>query len=189
MMQTALSRMMTGLVRPVPAMRRMLIVNGHPDPSPKPYCTALCEAYASGVRSAGHEIQELQAGTLLPSKDSVEFAIAMEMFDWSDRLFVAFPIWDGSPPPALVRLFNAFVHAERATYGECGYSLGEARRAKFVMTASFPSLLYRSNGTPLPIPPSTKLARSTIIGSIDTISAEDRNHWLWEMRRDGNMVT
>lgn len=189
MMQTALSRMMTGLVRPAPVTRRMLIVNGHPNPRPKPYCTALCEAYASGARSAGHEIQELHANTLPPSKDSVEFAIAMELFDWSDRLFVAFPIWDGGPPPALVHLFNAFAHAERITYGECSYSPGEVRRAQFVMTASFPSLLYRSSGTPLPMPPSTKLARSTIIGSIDTISAEDRNHWLWEMRRDGNKVT
>jgi len=30
-----------------------LLVNGHPDPSPERFCSALCDAYEDGARKAG----------------------------------------------------------------------------------------------------------------------------------------
>ncbi|HWA60997.1 MAG TPA: hypothetical protein VG939_06460 [Caulobacteraceae bacterium] len=40
-------------------MRRILIVNGHPDPAPERLCAALASAYGEAARAAGRETRRL----------------------------------------------------------------------------------------------------------------------------------
>ena len=172
-----------------PVMRRVLVVNGHPDPRPERFCAALCNAYADGARSAGHRVRSMRVGELPLSTDSVEFAIAREQIGWSDRLLVAFPIWLGGPPPAVVRVFDAFAKEDRAVFGEHVDPPGMERRSHLVMTASLPSLLYRSSGIPhVGSMPGMRSSPPTIIGSVNSISEEDRRRWLREMENLGAKV-
>jgi len=169
--------------------RRVLVFNGHPDPRPQRFCAALCEAYAEGARAAGHGVRMIRVGELPLSKDSVEFAVAREQISWSDRLFVVFPIWLGSPPPAVLRVFDAFNREEKNTFRKCSNPVGAERQSHLVMTASLPALLYRSKDAVHPRSlPGVKAGPPTIIGSVDTISAEDRRRWLWEMQTLGAKV-
>ncbi|MFN3537524.1 MAG: flavodoxin family protein, partial [Brevundimonas sp.] len=44
--------------------RRILIIEGHPDPSPQRLCHGLAEAYREGAREAGHALRTLILGDL-----------------------------------------------------------------------------------------------------------------------------
>ena len=58
--------------------RRILIIVGHPDGSPKRLCRALADAYAEGARSAGHEVRLLDIATL-------DFPILRTMEEFTER--------------------------------------------------------------------------------------------------------
>ena len=188
-MLIAPSRLLTAWGRPAPATRRVLVVNGHPDPRPERYCAALCEAYANGARSVGHRIRSLQVGNLPLSTEAIEFAVALEQLLWSDQIFVAFPIWFSGPPPAVSRLFEAFAREEKAIFKESPDPPAQDRGADLVITATMPSLLYRSSDSLSATLPGTRPSAPTIIGSIDTISNDDRNDWLDQMKRLGARIS
>ena len=42
--------------------RRILLINGHPDPRPERLCAGLAEAYGAGALAAGHEVRRLNVG-------------------------------------------------------------------------------------------------------------------------------
>ena len=189
MLIAASRRLLSAWTPQLPLTRRVLVVNGHPDPRPQRFCFALCDACANGARSAGHRVRTMLVGDLPLRTDAVEFAVAQEQIGWSDRLFVVFPIWLGSPPPALLRVFEAFSEKDAAELKKGRDSVGTERQTHLVMTASLPALLYRSKGAVHPRSlPGVKAGPPTIIGSVNTISREDRRHWLCEMHRLGVKV-
>src|SRR5580692_9972256 len=90
---------------------RFLIVNGHPDPSARRYCAALCDAYAAGVRSRGWHAERLDLGGILtpssvpagqPSDTPLLTSeVAINRICEADRLAIIFPLWLGAAPHAL----------------------------------------------------------------------------------------
>ena len=44
--------------------RRILVINGHPDPGPERFAAALAGAYIKGASLAGHQIRRLDVGAL-----------------------------------------------------------------------------------------------------------------------------
>jgi len=44
--------------------RRILIVQGHPDPAGGHFCHALADAYAAGATAGGHEVERLEVARL-----------------------------------------------------------------------------------------------------------------------------
>ncbi|OYW93085.1 MAG: hypothetical protein B7Z13_08235 [Caulobacterales bacterium 32-67-6] len=44
--------------------RKILLINGHPDPDPDRLCAALASAYEAGAVAAGHEVRRIEVGHL-----------------------------------------------------------------------------------------------------------------------------
>ena len=95
--------------------RRILIIIGHPDPSPKRLCGALADSYAEGARSANHHVsridiaaldfpflrtmEEFQNGKVPTSLEEAAHAIRD-----ADHIVFIFPLWLGTMP-ALLKAF------------------------------------------------------------------------------------
>lgn len=90
-------------------MTRILVINGHPDPSSEHLCAALAGAYGRGATAGGHEVARLDVGALdfpliRSMKDYRSGAVtedmiqAQEAVKHAQHLVFVFPIWFGSPP-------------------------------------------------------------------------------------------
>lgn len=170
-------------------MKRLLAVNGHPDPRPERFCSALCDAYLQGAQSAGWETRRIDIGRLPLSAAQgtargeplrAEVVEVLDQLRWADRLAVVYPLWFDHPPQALRTLFA------RATE-----SLGQ-RRAQLVVTMDIPAFVWRSTLRPgtAHASPAISLAGivaddPVLIGSVSHISAEQRRAWLETVRACG----
>lgn len=60
--------------------KRIVIIQGHPDPSRQHFGYALAEEYVAGAQAAGHEVRTIEIATLdfplLRSKDDFEHGAA-----------------------------------------------------------------------------------------------------------------
>jgi len=139
--------------------RRILIVVGHPDPSPDRLCRGLAKAYGEGAEKAGHAVrrvdlavlefpmlrtmQEFEHGAL-----PVELKDAAEAIVWAEHIVFVFPLWLGTMP-ALLKAFleqvmrpgTAFAYPD--TGGGFTKTLLRGRSARVVVTMGMPSVVYR----------------------------------------------
>lgn len=177
--------------------KRVLVVNGHPDPGAGRYCAALCAAYAEGAKSSGYATQRLDVGAVtLPGAESGrpswlrnEAAEVLERLWLADRFFIAFPMWLGGPPPALQLILEEFTRWQEAEAAQLGEPI-EVKEAHVIVTANFPGLVYRtSRGAPIgewaTALAGLCVAQAIVIGNMETISQADRSRWLNEARRLG----
>ncbi|MFZ5668523.1 MAG: NAD(P)H-dependent oxidoreductase [Pseudomonadota bacterium] len=137
-----------------PRARRILVINGHPDPSPEHLCAALASAYERGARAAGHDVSRLDVGALAfplirsmrdyqvsPMPPDVEKA--QEAILAADHLVMIFPIWFGSPPA----VFKGFL--EQAL--RRGFALSSPQSAMESVLSGHSARLIVTMGMPLPI--------------------------------------
>jgi putative NADPH-quinone reductase len=139
--------------------RRILIVVGHPDPSPDRLCRGLAKAYGEGAERAGHAVrrvdlaalefpmlrtmQEFEHGAL-----PVELKDAVEAIVWAEHIVFVFPLWLGTMP-ALLKAFleqvmrpgTAFAYPDKG--GGFTKTLLRGRSARVVVTMGMPSVIYR----------------------------------------------
>lgn len=91
--------------------RRILVINGHPDPRPERLCAALAAAYAKGAQAGGHEVRRVDVGALdFPLVRSFDdfakapppvIAGAQADVTWANHLVVIHPLWLGGAPAVL----------------------------------------------------------------------------------------
>lgn len=137
--------------------RRILIINGNPDPAPERLSGALAQAYADGANAADHEVRRIDVGALSFSllRNAADFAIppkdpdilaAQASFRWAEHLVFIYPIWFGTIP-ALFKAFMELVGCGEflATPRAGSYSTGNlnGRSARVIVTMGMPALLYR----------------------------------------------
>jgi putative NADPH-quinone reductase len=138
--------------------RRILIIQGHPDPQPIHFCHALADAYAAGATEAGHEVRRVTVAQpefpLLRTKEDWEHGApptsiraCQDDIGWSELLLIVYPLWLGSMP-ALLKGFleQAFRPGFAIGKGESGAlwkKLLKGRRARIVVTMGMPALIYR----------------------------------------------
>lgn len=168
-------------------MKRLLVVNGHPDPRPERFCGALCDAYLRGAAAGGWQARRLNVGDLsLASLEAVavgespdaDIVAALNDVEWANRLAVVFPLWFDQPPEALRVLFDSAAQPRR--------------RAHIIVTMEMPAFAYRSllrAGTPgkaagLSIP-GVVADQPVLIGCVNTITREQRREWLETVRQYG----
>ena len=187
--------------------RRVLVVNGNPDSTPERYSAALADAYAAGSVTNGSLVRRLDVGQVDLTEESAgvhatsatslpdqEIAHVLERFLWADRLFVVYPIWLSAPPPPLQALFDAVAQkcaSLRAQFPMLQFS--EEKPTRIVATASFPTFFYRprslsderTSGACATTLAGVRLVDSSVIGSVDSMSPEDRFDWLTEIHRLG----
>lgn len=171
--------------------QRILVVNGHPDPRPERYCAALCRAYEDGARAAGLTVRQIAVGKAVPAPGSqaasADLFAALEDMAWATRLMVIFPLWLDQPPKALSELFEAFQHLSLA-------ARKKAPDVRQVVTMEMPAFFHRIAGIDSFRAPKSLAAMDlpgfpdadrTFIGSVDSISPQERDWWLKAMREAG----
>src|SRR5688572_33315479 len=93
-------------------VRRIAIIQGHPDPKGGHFGHALAHSYAQGGAEAGHEVRTLEIARiefpLLHTRDDWENGAlpesirhAQETVAWADHLIILYPLWLGAMPALL----------------------------------------------------------------------------------------
>ena len=187
--------------------RRILIIQGHPDPAGGHFCHALAARYEAGARAAGHEVQTLQVGALqFPLLRNAEewshhapprvIRKAQEQLRWAEHVVIVFPLWLGDLPAALKGFFEhafrpGFAIAE-AKPGRLWKKLLAGRSAHVVVTMGMPAFFYRLyyRGHSVKNLKRNILhfcgfspVRTSLIGTVE--QARTRNAWLARLRRYG----
>lgn len=137
--------------------KKIVVVQGHPDPAPERLCRALGDAYARGAAKAGHEVRRIDVAALdfplLRSQAQFErggpppaIAEAQETLRWADHWVIVYPVWFGDAPA----LFKGFIEqtfrpgfALRYRDGRIPQGLLKGRSARVIVTMGMPSLVYR----------------------------------------------
>ena len=187
---------------------KIVVIDGHPDPSAERYCHALAKAYAEGAQNAGHSVRlvtvsECDVGFVRSKEEwrtgqpSPAIRQAQEAIGWADHLVIIYPLWLGSMP-ALVKAFfeQAFRPGFAVTRGEMSLNPGllRAKSARVVVTMGMPALVYRwfflAHSLKSLERNLLKFAglgpiRETLIGGVESIGDAKRKAWLDTLRRLG----
>jgi putative NADPH-quinone reductase len=135
--------------------RKVLVINGHPDPRKERFCAALCAAYVKGAATRGHEIRRLDVGALdfALVRTADDFAMAeppaairkaQADVAWADHLVVIHPLWLGGTPALLKGFFEQVfrygfaLSTERAMKG-----LLKGKSARVIVTMGMPAPVFR----------------------------------------------
>jgi putative NADPH-quinone reductase len=166
--------------------RRILAVNGHPDPGPERFCSALCDAYEEGANEAGWLVRRLTVGLL---SDNETRDKALEDMRWATQLIVVYPLWLDRPPAPLYELCEENFARNRRDGGGAS-----AQPVHLVITMDMPAFIYRAmlqceidikglaRGMTLP---GFLHQHQDFIGSIASITPQQRGGWLKTMRQIG----
>jgi putative NADPH-quinone reductase len=192
------------------ALKKILLIQGHPDASAPHLCHALAAAYAQGATGAGHAVRQVQVANLLfpllaSQADWESGALpdalqpAQDDIRWADHIVLFFPLWLGDMPAVLkgfleqvMRPGFAFVRKQgSAVFTEKGLS---GRSARVVVTMGMPALVYRWYFRAHSV---RSLERNvlgfvgiapvseTLVGNSAGLRAQDASRWLSNMRSLG----
>ena len=138
--------------------RRIVLIDGHPDPASTHLVHALADAYAQGAQQGGHEVrrvrvaqldfpllrnqQDWQHGLLPPSLQQAQTDIA-----WAQHLVLLFPLWLGDMPALLKGFLEQVARPGFAFKAKGSNPMGDkalrGRSARVVVTMGMPALVYR----------------------------------------------
>lgn len=185
------------------ARRRILVINGHPDPNPVRFCEALADAYAEGAVGAGHEVRRLAVGELdtpllttdsefMSPPESEPLLRAREAFLWADHIVLIFPLWLGSAPAKLKAFLEQVFRAGFGFEPAGGWMKGKlkGKSLRLVVTMGMPGAIFRLVfgahgllGLEKGVFMLTGIGpmRHSILGGVATVSQERRRNWLDRM--------
>lgn len=187
--------------------KRILILEGHPDPSGTRFGNALAAAYAQAAEDAGHGVARIVVAQLdfplLRTQEDFEkgeppgpIRAAQESIRWADHLVLFCPLWHGDVP-ALLKGFLEQVFrpgfAMEAQPGRFPKKGLTGKSAHVVVTMGMPAFVYRWYFGAHSLKSLTRNilgfsgvrpVRTTLIGLIEGSPAR-RQHWLEQMRRLG----
>lgn len=190
--------------------RRILLIQGHPDPATGHLCHALAASYAAGAHDAGHVVRWVQVATLdfplLRSQQAWEAGAlptglqqAQDDIRWAEHLVLFFPLWLGDMP-ALLKGFLEQVARPGFAFGREGSAAAFAskgltgRSARVVVTMGMPALVYRWYFRAHSV---KSLERNvlgfvgiapvheTLVGTGGKFGASDATRWFAKLRRLG----
>lgn len=139
------------------AIRKIAIIDGHPDAREDSLCRALVSAYVSGAASAGHGVRRITiAGIDFPilrsrrewenGKPPDALGEAQDAIEWADHIVIVYPLWLGSMPALLKAFFEqVFRPGFAVAHGKRGLMSGRlrGRSARIIVTMGMPALVYR----------------------------------------------
>lgn len=181
--------------------RRILVLDGHPDPDPRRFCHALADAYASGAVSAGHEVRRVDLSGLefpdLIRRDDWEAAAAPAAIlgvqadiAWAQHLVIIHPLWLGFMPARLKALFEQTFRPGFA-FGQRERTVGDGRlkgrTARVIVTMGMPAAIYRGFYFAHALTALRRNilsfvgigpTRTTIVGNVEGISEARCEQWL-----------
>ena len=139
--------------------KRILLIQGHPDPDSGHFGHALAARYAEAAQAAGHTVQHIVVTDLdfplLRSKQDWDHGHvpasrlpAQQAIAWAEHLVFFFPLWLGGMPALLKGFLEQVVRPgfalsqERSSVG-LPKKLLAGRSARLVVTMGMPALVYR----------------------------------------------
>lgn len=186
-------------------MKRITIIDGHPDPSERHLNHALAERYATVASSAGAQIRRVDVARLdFPvMRDPDDFyngkpvaAIEQAQHDikWADHIVMFYPLWDGDMP-ALLKAFieQTFRPGFALAYGgRTGFPkpLLRGKSARIVITMGMPAVFYRwyfgahaLKGLEKSVLgfAGVRPIREKLIGGVGEVSEKRRRRWVESM--------
>ncbi len=188
--------------------RRILIIDGHPDPDRGRLIHALADAYGESAVAAGHQVRRIDLAAMdvpfLRTKADFEngdppaaAAQAQQDIAWCEHIVLLFPLWMGAEP-ALVKAFLEQVL--RPGFAAEGRANGmpvkrlKGRSVRIVVTMGMPVLAYRwwfwahglksLRGSILTLVGFAPI-RETLFGRVEDADPEIRSSWLRQLRALG----
>ena len=189
--------------------RRILLIQGHPDPVSLHLNRTLLQAYAEGAEAAGHAVRRIKVGALdFPvlrsahawNTEPVPPALkpAQDGISWAQHMVIFFPLWLGDMPALLKAFLEQVARPGFAVGPEGAKPFGRkplsGRSARVVVTMGMPALayrwLYRAHSV-------KSLERNilglmgfapvneTLIGSVDGLGAAGVARWKNKLRKLG----
>lgn len=137
--------------------RRILIIQGHPDPHGGHFGHALADAYAHGARAAGHAVRRVEVAQVdVPLlRNQAEWTAtppngalgeAQDAIRWADHLVILFPLWLGTMPALLKAFLEQVLRPGFALIYE-GHRFPQkglaGKSARVVVTMGMPAFWYR----------------------------------------------
>lgn len=187
---------------------RILVVDGHPDPSPGRFCHAVADRYVQGATAAGHVVhrtnlsdmtfpdirtrEDWESGTPPPCILRMQDDMA-----WAEHIVIIYPLWLGAMPAHLKGLLEqcfrpAFAFGGKAVAPGGGRLKG--RSARIIITMGMPAAVYRffylahslrSLRRNILALVGIGPVRDTIIGGIESLTDAGRKAWLDRIARLG----
>jgi putative NADPH-quinone reductase len=189
-------------------MRRITLIQGHPDPAGNRLLHAMADAYALGAEASGHAVRRIEIARLdfpiLRTKDDFEggstpecLLDAQDAIRWADHLVFFYPLWLGDMPALLkgfleqtLRPGFAFDYLED---GKIKMHL-TGKSARIVLTMGMPALAYRfwfgahslkSVERNILKFIGIRPVRASLYGMVDKAGDAKRRQWLEELRKLG----
>lgn len=187
-------------------VKRILIIDGHPDPAGERLGHALAEAYREGAESSRHEVMALRVAdlefSLLRTQADYEHGEPVQairhcqsLLDWATHVVIVYPLWLGSMPALLKGLLEqvlrpGFAFSTRRL-GRWPVKLQSGKSARIVVTMGMPGLLYRWYFRAHSVRAlqrnilhfiGFRRVRATMIGGVAKLSPEQRESCLRRMR-------
>ena len=137
--------------------KRILVIQGHPDPGGGHFGHALADAYADAARRSGHDVRTVVVAALdfplLRSKDEWDhgpvppaLVPVQQAIKWAEHLVFVFPLWLGGMPALLKGLLEQVARpgfALSAANDGMPKKLLGGRSARLIVTMGMPALVYR----------------------------------------------
>jgi putative NADPH-quinone reductase len=137
--------------------KRVVIIDGHPDPDPDRLVHAIAATYEAGVRDAGAAVRVIRiadldfpllrtAADFATAPDNSSILSAREDIKWAEHIVLVFPLWLGSAP-ALVRGF--FEQVARGEFVAQTAKMGwkpqlKGKSARLIVTMGMPAFFYQT---------------------------------------------
>lgn len=137
--------------------KKILIIQGHPDPEGSHLCHALAEAYKQGAVESGHVVKDCFVAKLnFPLIHSQtewreghgpdDIKSAQEDLLWADHIVIIYPLWLGTMPALLKGFFEQILREgiafEKGEGGQWKARL-KGKSARVVITMGMPAFVYR----------------------------------------------
>jgi putative NADPH-quinone reductase len=138
--------------------QRILILDGHPDPTPERFVHALAGAYLEGAEQGRHEVRIIRVADvefpLLRTQADYENGEPSEavrrcqaVFDWASHVVILYPLWLGSMPAVLKGLLEQMLRPGFAfstvKLGRMPVKLQGGKSARIIVTMGMPGWVYR----------------------------------------------
>lgn len=138
--------------------RRIVLVQGHPDPAGGHLGHRLADAYADGAHRAGHTLQRVEVAHLdfpvlrtqqdwLHGPTPLALVPVQEQVRWAEHLVFFFPLWMGDMPALLKAFLEQLARpglaGGPAADGGMPPKALKGRSARVVVTMGMPALVYR----------------------------------------------
>ena len=193
--------------------RRIVLIDGHPDPAGKHLVQELADAYAEGATAAGHEVRRTRIAALdFPllrsqrewNEAEVPAALKPAQADilWAQHVVLLFPLWLGDMPALLKGFLEQVARPGFAFHPEGGNPMAKkgltGRSARVIVTMGMPALVYRWYFRAHSV---KSLERNilgfvgmspvdeTLVGGVEGLGEEGVHKWLRRMRRLGSKAS